>query len=510
VTTEAQASQADPALAKIVPRWEWRTFGEHFGDAEGRLALLDPQRVQDSEETYFLSLDSDASVKVREALMDVKELQGVNADGLEQWRPILKGTFPLAAADVGRVLALLGLEDPQLTRDTYSLDQLIRQVVRPSESVVAVTVQKHREHYSIEGCMTELSTVTTKRGATRTIAIESEDPALVVKTVRELGLADRPNVCLARGLKTLLAFEAVRYAVIDVGTNSVKFHVGEHRPSGAWRTIVDRAEVTRLGEGLEESGRLAPEAVERTAAAITAMAAEARSNGAASIAAVGTAGLRVAPNADALVELVRDRCGVGLEVISGEDEARLAYLAATSALGVGAKTLVLFDSGGGSTQFTFGHGGRVDDQFSVDVGAVRVAERFGLSGEVSADVVAEARQAIASELSRLDEQTVPAALIGLGGTLTNLAAVAHGLAVYDPEVVQGTTLGVTEIDRQIELYRTTPLEERRRIVGLQPKRAEVILAGACIVRTVLDELGCTEVTVSDRGLRHGVLVERFS
>ena len=93
--------------------------------------------------------------------------------------------------------------------------------------------------------------------------------------------------------------------------------------------------------------------------------------------------------------------------------------------------------------------------------------------------------------------------------MTNMAAVYHGLANYDPEVVQGTVLPCGEIDRQIELYRTRSAEDRRMIVGLQPKRAEVILAGACIVRTVMSKLGQRSLTVSDRGLRHGVLVERF-
>ena len=97
----------------------------------------------------------------------------------------------------------------------------------------------------------------------------------------------------------------------------------------------------------------------------------------------------------------------------------------------------------------------------------------------------------------------------MGGAVTNLAAVKHGLATYDPDVVQGTVLDRAEIDRQIELYRTRTADERREIVGLQPKRAEVILAGACIVRTVLEKLGRDSLTVSDRGLRHGLLVERF-
>ena len=97
----------------------------------------------------------------------------------------------------------------------------------------------------------------------------------------------------------------------------------------------------------------------------------------------------------------------------------------------------------------------------------------------------------------------------MGGAITNLVAVQHELATYDPEVVQGAELDRAEIDRQIELYRTRSADQRREIVGLQPKRAEVILAGSCIVRTVLAKLGKESLTVSDRGLRHGLLVERF-
>src|SRR5207342_2318751 len=99
------------------------------------------------------------------------------------------------------------------------------------------------------------------------------------------------------------------------------------------------------------------------------------------------------------------------------------------------------------------------------------------------------------------------ALVAMGGAVTNLAAVKHELATYDPEVVQGAVLDRAEVDRQIELYRTRTSEERRSIVGLQPKRAEVILAGACIVRAVLEKLGSDSLTVSDRGLRHGLLID---
>ena len=276
-----------------------------------------------------------------------------------------------------------------------------------------------------------------------------------------------------------------------------------------WRTIVDRAIVTRLGEGLEATGEIGAEPLERTAQAISEMADEARSLDVRAIAVVGTAGIRMARNRAEVVETVRARSGLSLEIISGEDEGRLAYLAVATGVGLGDGAIVAFDTGGGSSQFTFGHGPTVDERFSVNVGAVRFTERFGLAKAVSADVVADALAAIAAELTRLDGRPRPDGVVAMGGAVTNLAAVKHGLATYDPDVVQGTLLDRAEIDRQIERYRTLDAAERRAIPGLQPARAEVILAGACIVRTIIDKLDCEAVTVSDRGLRHGVLIEHF-
>jgi exopolyphosphatase/guanosine-5'-triphosphate,3'-diphosphate pyrophosphatase len=297
--------------------------------------------------------------------------------------------------------------------------------------------------------------------------------------------------------------------VIDVGTNSVKFHLGERAADGGWRQLVDRAEVTRLGEGLDDSGRLQPEPMRRTIDAVASMADEARARGAEAIAAVGTAGLRAAVNSAEFVDAVHTRCGVRVEIIGGDAEARLSYLAATVGIGRVDGSLVVFETGGGSTQFTFGREERIEEQFSVPVGAVRFTERFGLDGVVEGPVLATALDAIAADLASLDGRPTPDALVGMGGAVTNLAAVKHALQTYDPELVQGTVLDLGELDRQIELFRTRSADERREIVGLQPKRAEIILAGACVVRTVLTKLDCESLVVSDRGLRHRLLVERF-
>jgi exopolyphosphatase/guanosine-5'-triphosphate,3'-diphosphate pyrophosphatase len=484
-----------------VNRWEWRTFGIGADVFAGH----SPERVQESDEVYVLSVANGDTVKVRDRLMDVKRLEQVNDDGLEQWAPLLKAEFPLSAEQVRSILQGLRVPVPALDRDTYDLEDIVGG--RPD--LLTVPLHKHRVRYTVGGCTAELTDVTTEHGSTRTVAVESESPERVSAVVRELGLESHANTSYPRGLKALLGFGAGRYAVVDVGTNSVKFHIGERAPDGAWQPIIDRAEVTRLGEQRGEDGRLRQDAIERTADAVAGMVAEARAAGALAIAAVGTAGLRMAPNAADFVDAVRARCGVEVEIVSGEEEARLAYVAATAALPLARGSRAVFDTGGGSSQFTFGRDGHVHEQFSVPVGAVRYTERFGLADAVAEEVVQEALAAIDADLSALADRPPPDALVGMGGALTNMAAVKHELASYDPEVVQGTVLDAAEVDRQLELYRGCGADDRRRIVGLQPGRADVILAGACIVRTVLSKLDVPALTVSDRGLRHGLLVERF-
>jgi exopolyphosphatase/guanosine-5'-triphosphate,3'-diphosphate pyrophosphatase len=441
--------------------------------------------------------------------MDVKHLLREGDHGLELWTPVLQTGFPLSGDDASAVATTLGIAGPGSWRPSYSLDEFVDEVIRPDPDARTVEVRKERTHYDIGGCIVELTAFTVEQASTRSLSFESPDPALVSGMRGQLGLADRPNVSVARGLKVLLGFGSRRYAVIDVGTNSVKFHVGERHADGSMNTVVDRAQVTRLGEGQDDAGLLTAEAIARTVEVIAGMADEARRAGPVDIVAVGTAGVRRAPNRAELVDAVRSHAGVTIEVLPGEEEGRVAYVAATSTLPVRQGRLVVFDSGGGSTQFTFGRDGNIEERFSLDVGAVRVAERFGLDTAVSTDTLDEVFAFLATELGRLDARPRPDAIVAIGGTATNLAAVQHGLEEYDPDVVHGTVLDLDELDRQIELYRTRDADERRQVVGLQPARAEVILAGACIVRTILTKLDHESITVSDRGLRHGVVIERF-
>ena len=497
MSSQPVAAGAPEAPATIVPRWEWR----RFGDVEARLEETGPERVQESDELYLLSPVSDASVKVRDGLMDVKRLQRVDEHGLEQWLPVLKAPFPLTPDGVSVVARALEMPAPETANASYTLDELVALT-----GARRVDVHKVRHRYDLGGCAAELTDIRAGSDSTRTIAVESEDPARVVGAVGSLGLSLQPNTCMARGLKALVGR---RFAVIDVGTNSVKFYVADRQDDGTWSTVVERSEVTRLGEGLDKTGRLGREPVERSVGAVAEMVEEARRLGVDDVAAAGTAGLRIAPNRVEFLDAVHARTGVRVEVVPGEEEARLAYVATKAALGLRDEAVVDFDTGGGSSQFTFGHGDRVVEQFSVHVGAIRFTEQFGLDGPVDEARLAEVLEAVAADLEPLDERRAPDLLVGMGGAVTNLAAVQLELAEYDPSRVRGAKLERGEVERQIELYRTRTADERRGIVGLQPKRAEVILAGACIVLTVMRKLDAPSLTVSDRGLRHGLMAERF-
>ena len=493
-------------MSAIIPRWEWRTFGSRFGLADERFAALESTGVQESDEIYLLGAGS-GNAKIRADLMDIKLLRETQ-HGLQRWEPVMKVPFPLSADDARRAFETLETAVPDLHRDIYTVDEFLADVAGEAGPLRKVDVHKRRVRYAVNGCTSEVTDMTANGRPSRTIAIELTDQAAVLEAVAQMGLDGYLNIDYTQGLAAIIDGRPERFAVIDVGTNSVKFRIAERAPDG-WRTLTDRAEITRLGEGLTEGGDITADAHARTSDAIAAMVDDATAAGVRAIVSVGTAGLRAAMNGAAVVKAIRDRTGVAIEVIPGDEESRLAYQGVRAGMEQDGGSLVVFDTGGGSSQFTFGTKTGVDERFSEPVGAVRYTEAFGLAEAVSPETLAEAKKAIASDLSRLDDRARPDAVVGMGGAVTNMAAVKHALDPYDPDVVRGTVLDGAELDRQIELYRSQPADTRRSIVGLQPKRADVILAGALIVRTVLDKLDVESLTVTDRGLRDGVLFERF-
>lgn len=286
---------------------------------------------------------------------------------------------------------------------------------------------------------------------------------------------------------------------VDIGTNSLLLTVARQTSEGL-QVLEERCVVTRLGEGLGQEGQLSREAMDRTlavleeyGAALVALGARAR--------AAGTSALRRAGNRAEFLERAKDVLGFELEVLSGADEARLSYRGALSDL-TGVDDPLVVDPGGGSTEVFHGPNLMV----SLEVGAVRLTETFLHHDPPTAaelDSLADMVRSEAANLAPSAGRTVVAA----GGTATTLAALDADLEVYDARQVHGRTLPLSRIRALRERLAGVSLAERERIPGLQPGRADIIVAGALLLEIVLEQLEAEAMTVTDRGLRYGLIAE---
>lgn len=302
-----------------------------------------------------------------------------------------------------------------------------------------------------------------------------------------------------------------RVAVIDVGTNTVLLLVAERR-DGSFAAVRERAEITRLGRGVDRSGELAPDAIRETARVLARFAAEARGLGAADIACVATSAARDARNGAAFFEAARAAAGVAPEVVSGDEEARLVHASAWRDFGAPGRTLAVLDVGGGSTEFTWGDGPSARQRQSLQLGAVRLTERCPVAdpmGPAGLEVLRAAAAGALRGLARLAPALAGARLVAVAGTVTTLAAVEQALPAYDAGRVHGSTLALGRLEALLERMAGLTVEARRRLPGMEPKRADVIVAGGAIVVEAMRAAGFGELTVSDRGVRWGLLWDRF-
>jgi exopolyphosphatase/guanosine-5'-triphosphate,3'-diphosphate pyrophosphatase len=299
----------------------------------------------------------------------------------------------------------------------------------------------------------------------------------------------------------------VRLATIDVGTNTTLLLVAESSGSDV-RVLAERAEITRLGRGIGQDGGLGRPGIERTLAVLAEYKAIAAEHGAA-ISAIGTEALRHAPNARELLVPAAQILDAPVEVIDGDREAALTFLAAARSFpDLTAGTVVVVDIGGGSTEIIVARAGRIDFRQSLPVGSVRLTERHIKSDPASPAEIG----AITDEITRLFAQvpfpTPPLVLIGTAGTVTTLAAMSLGLERYDPQLVHGHRLALGALDGQIARLQSSTQPQRETMAGLDPKRADIILAGAHILRQLALAARAREILVNDRGIRWGLLYEK--
>lgn len=306
-----------------------------------------------------------------------------------------------------------------------------------------------------------------------------------------------------------------RVAAIDCGTNSIRLLVADVDPAtGHFAELDRRMRIVRLGQGVDRTGRLAPDALERTFDACREYAAAIEELGAERIRFVATSASRDAENSDTFVRGVLDILGVEPEVVSGDQEAQLSFDGATKEL-VGSdhldKPYLVVDIGGGSTEFVVG-----DDEVraarSVDIGCVRMTERHLVRDGVvvdppAADRVAAIRADIDAAID-LAEKTVPiadaATLVGLAGTVTTVAAIALGLEEYDSEAIHHSRVSLEQVQEITGRLLASTHEQRAAIPAMHPGRVDVITAGALVLLAVMERAGAAEVVVSEHDILDGI------
>jgi exopolyphosphatase/guanosine-5'-triphosphate,3'-diphosphate pyrophosphatase len=302
-----------------------------------------------------------------------------------------------------------------------------------------------------------------------------------------------------------------RIAVVDMGTNSTRLLVVDVAEDGRLEEVERQTHVTRLGDGVDASGRLADDAMERAHDRLAKYAELARSLGATRAVAVATSAVRDSENGEEFAAQVRERHGFDMRVITGDEEARLTFLGATSGRDPADGPTLVIDIGGGSTEYVVGTPGSDPDfHVSTRLGSVRQTERH-LSADPPADdelhALSRAAQEIVDQGVPRDVRGATESGIAVAGTATSLAAIDQELDPYDPEKVHGYTLVLGECERILARLAAVPLEERRETPGLDPDRAPTILAGAVILIESMRAFGLESVETSEADILHGVALE---
>ena len=301
-----------------------------------------------------------------------------------------------------------------------------------------------------------------------------------------------------------------RVAAVDIGTNSTRLLVADVEGQGAEaqvRTVEREMRITRLGAGVDADRTLRPDAIERTVSVLREYGATIERLGATRVRATATSASRDARNRDEFFDPATEALrGVRPELLSGEEEAALSFLGATSGMHEPAPYLVV-DVGGGSTEFVVGTE-KPEGLISVDIGCVRITEQF-LHGdppepEELSNAVSAVRDYLADVAREVPGIAGAATLVGLAGTVTTLAAIELGLPHYDPEAVHHFRLTRPAAEEVFRTLATEPVAQRRHNPGLDPGRVDVIVAGAVIVVSIMRHFGFAEMLVSETDILDGI------
>lgn len=299
------------------------------------------------------------------------------------------------------------------------------------------------------------------------------------------------------------------FGAIDMGTNSCRMLMAKY--TGGELTELRRGlRITRLGQGVDRDGYLNKNAISRARIAIKEFVTDMRNHGVREIEIIGTSALRDVNNAQDLINTIEKETGIKLRVISGEEEARLNYLGT----GFSVKKNLIIDIGGGSTEFIWQEKGNVKYK-SLNMGSVRMTERFITDiAEIVSDediilMKKNIQHIINNELDSLIEKTevLPEKITGLGGTITTLAAIETGLIEYERERIHNYILTSASIKKILTKLSCLTLQQRKKVKGLQPGRADVIIAGTVILLEILKAVGLNKIVVSEHDLLYGIIYQ---
>ena len=298
-------------------------------------------------------------------------------------------------------------------------------------------------------------------------------------------------------------------SVIDIGTNTILMVTGMLDSDGGVRIAGDEHSIARLGRGVDAQRMIATETFDRVAQLLVRYRSIAKSLGSRRIVAFGTSALRDAANAAVFIEEMRRRVRLDIEVLSGDDEARLTYSGALFGLQPACERSAVLDIGGGSTELALGDGSDVRRSCSLDIGAVRVSERYLATLPAARASVDEAARWCDDGLAGLFDVPAGTKLVGVAGTVTTLGAIDAGLERFDADELNGHRLSLAAVEATIDRLTTLTVGEIAAIPQITEGRADIILGGSLILRATMMRLAIAEVIVSTRGVRYGVLLREL-
>ena len=311
----------------------------------------------------------------------------------------------------------------------------------------------------------------------------------------------------------------MKYGAIDIGTNSMRLLLADVE-GGKFIKREKFINTTRLGQGIDREGNISEESIDRNIEALVNFKDKCEEAGCDRVFCIGTAALRNAGNREEFVRRAKEVTGIDVEIVPGEREAILGYRGVVGGINIGNGCTLIIDIGGGSTEFIIGDSTKIYFRKSINAGALVLTERFITSMPEGDEEYNELYSYINKEISKALEEIIPILkeknieenikIIGIGGTITSVSAINQKLEVYSMEKIHSSHVTKEELDSQIRDIRKMNLEERRLIKGLQPKRAEIILSGELILKSIIDNLSAGSIEISEYDNLEGIILEDIS